>query len=364
MSSRTVSRDDLYKDVWSRPINQIALDLGVKHHAVKTACERLNIPTPPPGHWTKVTLSKKVEVSALPELKRGIDAYFDFLPYILANLNTSSTQSIKPITRKLHPVVKKNQAFFKDFTVLDRGIVRPKNADSFAVSVTKASIKRSLIIMNSLLWEFDKNSWLLQSHNGKHVLMTVLVEGEKIDFSLKERTKRVEHVLTASEQSKQARGEYVWHARYDFLPTGELTLAIESGFGYGNRNTFKDRKTLRVEGQIELFLEQLKPIAKSIKDGRVKERIRESRRLEQVEKRHLLKGLRDAELKKRGVLVKESEDWQKAKLIRAYVQSNQLKTDVEWTKWALNYADLLDPTTQGNDTVVEETMDMNLDHYY
>ncbi len=364
MSSRSVSRDDLYKDIWSRPIKKIAFDLGVKHHVVKTACDKLGIPTPPSGHWTKVSLAKKIEVIPLPECETGKDNSFDFLPYVLANLNSLPVKSFKPVTSKVHPVVKKNKVFFKDFTILDRGIIRPKNVDSLGISVTKESIERSLKIMSSLLWEFDKNSWLFQSHKEKHVLMTVLVEGESIDFSLKERTKRVEHVLTASELSKQSRGEYIWHSRYDFLPTGELTLAIESGFGYGRRNTFKDRKSLRVEDQIELFLEQLQPIAKSIKDGREKERIREIRRLEQVEKRHLLKGLRDAELKKRDVLVKESEGWQKAKLIRAYVQSNQSKADVEWTKWALNYADLLDPTTQGSDTVVEETMDMNLDRYY
>ncbi len=83
-----------------------------------------------------------------------------------------------------------------------------------------------------------------------------------------------------------------------------------------------------------------------------------------MEQRHLLKGLRDAELQKRDALVEEAESRQKAQLIRAYAQSNLLKADGEWKVWALNYADLLDPTTQGIDTVVEETMGMNLDRYY
>jgi hypothetical protein len=39
--------------VWSKPIREVASDLGVSDTAVKKACKRLNVETPPQGHWLR-----------------------------------------------------------------------------------------------------------------------------------------------------------------------------------------------------------------------------------------------------------------------------------------------------------------------
>jgi hypothetical protein len=45
------NREDIYDRVWSKPIWQVAKDLGHTEHALCNACIKLYIPTPPRGYW-------------------------------------------------------------------------------------------------------------------------------------------------------------------------------------------------------------------------------------------------------------------------------------------------------------------------
>lgn len=50
----TCSAEELKKLVWSKPLRDVAKDLGVSDVAVKKACVRLNVDTPPRGYWLKL----------------------------------------------------------------------------------------------------------------------------------------------------------------------------------------------------------------------------------------------------------------------------------------------------------------------
>lgn len=49
----TCSAEELKKLVWSKPLRDVAKELGVSDVAVKKACIRLNVDTPPRGYWIK-----------------------------------------------------------------------------------------------------------------------------------------------------------------------------------------------------------------------------------------------------------------------------------------------------------------------
>jgi hypothetical protein len=360
----TLRRDDLYTDVWSRTLKSIAEEYNVKPRVIKLACEALNIPTPPQGHWTKASIGRAIETPPLPILDKDQPTEFSLLPYIITNTEQVVKITSLPTPVKLHPMIKLNKQLFRDYNVLDRGIICPKNRDeSIPIFVTKSSLTRALALMNILFWQFDKNGWIYIKPEKKPMHLGVMVDDELINFSLKEPTKRIDHVLTKSEALKQSRGQQIWHARHDFLPSGQLTLMIESGIPYGGRKEFKDGKVTVLEDQLGLFIEQLSFAAKHKKEVRIRkaeeERLRDLNNL----RRHELKIQREEEIKKRNQLLKDAENWRKADLIRQYVERAG-SSDLEWTKWAGNYADLLDPTSTGEDTIVEQTNDINLDSRY
>lgn len=57
---RTLSRGDLYKLVWSKPMTHLARDFGVSDVALHKHCKARAIPKPPQGYWLKKQFGKPV----------------------------------------------------------------------------------------------------------------------------------------------------------------------------------------------------------------------------------------------------------------------------------------------------------------
>lgn len=62
----TISREDLYFLVWSKPTTEVANILGVSDVAVAKRCKKLNVPKPPRGYWAKINAGQQVEITPLP----------------------------------------------------------------------------------------------------------------------------------------------------------------------------------------------------------------------------------------------------------------------------------------------------------
>jgi AcrR family transcriptional regulator len=62
-----LSRKELYRRVWSEPLTAVAKDVGLSSNALAKICNRLLVPYPTRGYWTKVAAGKKPERAPLPE---------------------------------------------------------------------------------------------------------------------------------------------------------------------------------------------------------------------------------------------------------------------------------------------------------
>ena len=62
----TVSRDELYEQVWSRPMTKVAAEYGVTGTALKKTCDRHEIPTPERGYWSRLEHGKAVRKNPYP----------------------------------------------------------------------------------------------------------------------------------------------------------------------------------------------------------------------------------------------------------------------------------------------------------
>lgn len=66
---KLVTRDELYKQVWSKPMTQLAKDYGLSDNGLRKICDKLNVPYPPRGYWAKKEAGQKVIAYRLPAQK-------------------------------------------------------------------------------------------------------------------------------------------------------------------------------------------------------------------------------------------------------------------------------------------------------
>ncbi len=62
MDTQELTRETRYKQVWRRPMRQVAAELGISDVALKKICPRMEIPTPLRGYWRRRELGYEPKV--------------------------------------------------------------------------------------------------------------------------------------------------------------------------------------------------------------------------------------------------------------------------------------------------------------
>lgn len=66
-----MTREELYRSVWSTPIVKLANELGLSGSYLARVCTVLNVPRPERGFWAKLHAGAKVNIPALPSQRVG-----------------------------------------------------------------------------------------------------------------------------------------------------------------------------------------------------------------------------------------------------------------------------------------------------
>src|SRR5688572_25778112 len=66
-----VTREALYKKVWSQPMLALANEYGVSSSYLARVCSRLNVPRPERGYWAKLAAGRMLKQPPLPEARAG-----------------------------------------------------------------------------------------------------------------------------------------------------------------------------------------------------------------------------------------------------------------------------------------------------
>lgn len=383
-----ITRQDLYEQVWSQPITKIAKQYGVSNAAIIKICKMMEIPRPKAGHWAKVEHGRVPPKEPLKALsKHGVDSYK--LTSDGSLLEKDSQEPLRPlITQELqqdhkvvvqeeltnpHRLVVQNRKLLRNAKPNDRGILKLFSTAYFDLRVTAGSLERSLRIMDALLKAFEVRGWRFNceasSNPRRYPKMSVEVLDESIAFYIQERVRQVDHVLTEKELKAKAQGRYFWAPRYDYVPTGELTLSIETDYWITRRRHWNDAKKSRVEDGLNSFLVALIDWAQAIKAERLEREEKERKREEEQQRYEQMLQQREAELKRRNRFETQAQAWKKAQELRAYIGAveqwlqtaeiapEKVEEKQAWLRWAKNYADLMDPLTQGEETIVEQMKD-------
>lgn len=271
---KTVSREELYELVWSKPMTKVAADFGVTGTALKKTCDRHDIPTPERGYWAKLEHGKQVNKETLPPLTEpnlGMVRIWGSPGQRLAPTVREARERAKEKLHKHAPAKPElMDASEQPRTVAEppflaatrRAIsrARPDN-QGFAAAQAKgvvplkiapASIERGIRVLSQLFALAETQSHLPKVTEDGLVL---IVENEAIAFGIEEQPLKTLHEPTASElkrRDERMRWGYSsdpW-PKYDQAPSGRLAIVIHANSYSGLRRTYSDGKTQTLEGML------------------------------------------------------------------------------------------------------------------
>jgi len=366
--TREVTREELYKLVWSKSLVILAQEFGISDVGLAKICKRLNVPRPYRGYWALVAAGRKMSIPSLPLAKKDMPVKAFISPYVKpqptiedrARAGLIETESL-PANRIIvaetlhggHPLVRETRKLLKRGFVDVYGRLfaswreKPKQG-CLDLRVTKKSLYRALRIMDALVKAIEVRSGEIETKDRQ--TLCVMNQAE-VRFNLWEKVARSERELT-----KDERGESYVRDRWIYTPTGEFTFKIEE-WNVGKKS-WKDKKQKPLEDQLNDIMVELITASEIIHARDLEREREEQRRLEAECQRQEMERQRRLEEERLQELETMTALWVKSRDLRAFIEecestlsaSAEASSDgsqARWLRWALAYTDYLDPFKSG-----------------
>jgi hypothetical protein len=345
----TISRNELYKLVWSKPVVKIAKDFGISDVAVGKICKKLNIPKPGLGFWAKKEFGKKTKVTRLPKTKPGDPETYTIKGSMDANLNLTSELiekqkafeardsnriTVKKALRNPHPLIEQtlklkrayNSASYREWNNLPPGL---------AMAVSKESFSRAIRIMDALIKALEKRGYTTTAKSGYDGYTAVIIDGEEIKFNIFEFSKKIPN---------PNKSERLYPSETLLEPTGRLSLRIQNYFA--GQRTISDGKTQKVEDCLSKFILLLAKTSEieKIRTQRAAERDKLWEEEQQKQREIQLEKDREEQMLKE--LFDNAESWNKCKMAKEYIaavaESSEGDEGDSWVEWANKKVDQME----------------------
>lgn len=293
---RTLTRQELFDMVWSKPVQQLAHEFKISDVGFAKMCKRHNIPRPERGHWQRAAVGKAPRKPSLPgDASAQVPLYIpddpvpqpepvippEVLTWIERERDHKNRIVVPRTIREYHPLVQNartaleardNYRFFDPWRSSGR-------AGGIFIRVTKRLVGPACRIMNALLTSFEKRDFRIRKTHESETVVNIL--GEDFRVTLTERTRRVAHVPTKDEAERERRGLGA-PQKYDDVPSGRLRLDFESA---GCRRSF-DSDDFEVTGQLnEVVIALVRLVLEVIRPERERKAKEEEKRHEEEQRR-------------------------------------------------------------------------------
>jgi len=370
-------RETLYREVWEKPVTEVAKRYGVSDVAIHKICKALNVPVPPRGYWAKVKANKPVKKIPLPEGKGrikvlGVRTDTELTPKIekeaLAFLTEEERNMIFEISRQIqlpgeqeimpHEIT----AYKKRVNEWNKSDRRdpysqrsPKNYEYcgredkrpfLAGVISREALPRAYRILGALYHVITPLGCSVTDD------LEFVMRDETVELEIYERQSKENHKLTIQEERELRKYEqeskihsYAYKPtirKYDYVFNGNLTLNVSGG------KSFKDTATQKLEDRLgEIMIDMYE--ASEVKRIQREEREEAARKAEEERRlKEERQELYNAEIDKTLALVNCANDFDIACKIRAYVaavqnRKNLSEEEIAWIEWAKKKADWFDP---------------------
>lgn len=390
METRTYEREKLYKEIWAEPMTTVAKRYGISDVALRKHCKKLEIPTPPNGHWAKVKARQKIKIPPLPKTK-GPDKIVtqssiresSSLPAlkrsdILLFLPEDQRQVVKEYSTSVivpaelthpHGLIKDTIQYLRS----RKETTKPPVNRVITFRVSDEHKERAYRIFSTIFLAFEHLGYTIEikypkAHHYRnyepHVRdsVTYICLGQDgVPILLKEKLPRIPHEPTKEEIDKQKKGKHIYIPPYDIVNTGTFTFDIDEY--HSKRKHWHDSDSRKIEDQIGEIIIWVMEAIHVVKITREEREAEEICRAEEAEKRRHLEKLRKEELEQVQLLEQNAVDWEKAEKIRRFADCVESRSkeiiDIEkrekffnWLKWARDKANWLDPLMKIEDAIL------------
>lgn len=364
---RKITREELYKLVWSKPLTELANEFGMSDVGLAKVCKKLNVPRPYRGYWQLVAAGRKLTIPKLPPTQKGEptdttlspESYrVNFKPKDPRVVDSMDAErlpenriSVAETLDNPHQLVRNTRIVLRKGKPDESGRLHywnvGDNRPRLSVRVSKETFPRALLIMDALIKALEARGCTVEAEDG-----TVCNIGEtKVPFYLWERVRRTERVLTEKEKEKPW-----WYKSYEFIPTGELVFTLDEYCV--DRKNWADGKKKKLEDKLNNIVAGLFEAAEQLRLREIERRKEEVRRADAARKRaeleHQLR-IQEERGKQLDVFV---DSWIRSKNLRQFLKEcedalrlqNESRTpsDEYWLRWGRAYADHIDPTKNGS----------------
>jgi len=291
MSPINVSREELYRRVWSTPTAQLAQEFGISDVAIAKACRRLQIPKPPRGYWARLAAGQKVKRTPLRKLPRPP-------PLTVSQQRTAALAADPPLegeeadtlrhivplerielpqnNRRLHPVAR---ALREELL-----LVRPDERDHDLLKITdrkdlpRVSVSRAMVdplvrSFHAVLSALEERGVEFKASRSKYQPPEFHCGKDSLAVSIEEPIISVTREATEMEKRFPS-----WEWRLSSTqPAGYLNYLPTSGERYERR---RDKRDQKVNTPLEVMAAQVVEQIWDIFMRRRRERVEEQKRWE------------------------------------------------------------------------------------
>jgi hypothetical protein len=239
----TLSREDLYELVWSKPMTELAQDFGLSDVALAKRCRKVGVPILGRGYWARVAAG---QTPRQPALRKRTDDVMDYTALTFDAPREETPPETIPATTEQHPLFEKVQSLpltHSDHLRLSSPAVkrtaarlkRPwrseiswnrgeRQGPIISIDVSESCADRALKVSEQIIagaaalgWVFNAPPKQEESRSNRYeverpdapVFGCLYVENEALALQIDERTKRTDHELTENEKSRKRRGESI-----------------------------------------------------------------------------------------------------------------------------------------------------------
>src|SRR5579864_4607131 len=259
METEIWNREELYSEVWEKPLVKVAAKYGISAVMVGKVCQKLQIPLPGRGYWVKKEFGKPVRQLPLPQVKD--------LPVVqrlkqtadtatVASMKSpappeptdpewvrivemeSRTVSIDPESKQ-HKWIRETARNLQHARPDERGILQRRyDQPCLDLGVSVGTLQRALNIMNAIIQALEAEGFPVSVAVGKHGT-GALIFGHRVTFDLVERIRE--------KSRRQVQETPTWtRTMIEYGPTGLLKFR----FGEYRSNGIREGKRHRLEDML------------------------------------------------------------------------------------------------------------------
>ena len=285
MKPLILNRRQLYDLVWAKPMREVSVDLGISDVGLSKVCDRHRVPRQERGYWnrvqagqnpkktvfTEVTDSRpdRIEIRGalctVPDPARKITEEAKAARRAASRPSTPGTASALPAPSKIHPSTAATARTLRKGRADPDGAIRASGEGLCGITVAAPVAERAILLADALAKALDAAGLVLTPRGNA---MAVLQGPESAAFTLRENTRRQEHIPTEAEQAAEEKRRIRlrktfesipgWlespsardYPQYDTVFTGQLAFQIE-GYADGVRRKWADGKTQVLEQFID-----------------------------------------------------------------------------------------------------------------